>query len=55
MELQYIKNDPNYKKERGMYVCSYNPECRCLKRDCYRCGWNPKVAQARKEAMHERI
>ena len=45
MELQYIKND--VKREGGKIVCRYNPECRCEKLECYRCGWNPKVANAR--------
>lgn len=54
MELVYIKNDgKGIKSERvhGKYVCHHNPECRCDKRECWKCGWNPEVAQARKEAF----
>ena len=49
MELQYIKND--IKREGGKIVCRYNQECRCEKLECYKCGWNPKVAKARQEAF----
>lgn len=45
MELQYIKNT---KREHGKFVCPYNQECRCLKLECYKCGWNPRVAENRK-------
>lgn len=49
MELQYMKN--NIKRERGKFVCPHNSECRCEKLKCGECGWNPKVAKARKEAF----
>ena len=53
MELVYIKNDPDYKEKKPRaYDCPYNPGCHCAKMDCYRCGWNPKVEEARKEKMH---
>ena len=54
MELQYIKNDPNWKKKRKSYAyktCPYNEAVRCREVGCKRCGWNPKVAKARMEAM----
>ena len=48
MEMVYIKND--FKREHGKYVCPFNPECRCERLECYKCGWNPKVEEARKKA-----
>lgn len=54
MELVYIKNDPNWKKKRKSEVgipCKYNEGCACISRDCWRCGWNPKVAKARAEKV----
>lgn len=54
MELQYIKNDGKGKKIHGRYVCPYNEECRCTRKECWKCGWNPKVAAKRsgKEEAH---
>ena len=53
MELQYIKNDPDWKKKKShkRKQCPYNEGCYCHQKDCNRCGWNPKVAQARREKM----
>ena len=51
MELQYMKNDPNWSKRRhGKLTCLYNEWCRCTKRECGRCGWNPRVAEQRRAA-----
>lgn len=48
MELQYIKNDPDWKpKKYKVYDCPYNDGCHCSTMDCHRCGWNPKVAATR--------
>ena len=52
MDLVYIKNDPDYKKKRyQVYDCPYNNGCHCDKMDCYRCGWNPKVEEARNKKL----
>ena len=50
MELQYIKNDPEWKKKKSYKdkPCPYNVGCRCQTMDCWRCGWNPKVDEARR-------
>jgi hypothetical protein len=53
MELQYIKNDPDWKKSRKNQPCPYNEGCHCHKRECWKCGWNPKVAQARLEKIEQ--
>jgi hypothetical protein len=55
MELQYIKNDPNWKKKKSYkeQPCLYNEGCSCLKKECWKCGWNPKVAKARTEKIME--
>jgi hypothetical protein len=57
MELQYIKNDPNWKKKKSYkeQPCPYNEGCSCLKKECWRCGWNPKVEQARTEAIERKM
>ena len=56
MELVYIKNDrPKRKNYYKVFDCPYNEGCRCEKMDCKRCGWNPKVDEARRarrEADH---
>lgn len=33
-------------------TCPHNNEVECSSRVCSKCGWNPKVAQARLEAMY---
>ena len=52
MALEYKKN---LVKEHGRYVCPHNEECRCRSRDCWRCGWNPKVAEKRRAKLEERM
>ena len=54
MELVYIKNDIE-RDERGKIVCPHNPECRCDRKVCHRCGWNPTVAQARSEKLLHKL
>lgn len=47
MVLEYVKVQ-HY--ERVLKPCPYNDGCRCdqyQRKKCYRCGWNPKVAQRR--------
>lgn len=55
IKLQYIKNDPDWKKKRESHQkkqrCPYNDGCHCHQKDCWKCGWNPKVDQARREKM----
>lgn len=57
MKLEYIKNDPDWKKNKSYKStsCPYNDGCFCTTKDCWRCGWNPKVAKARKEAYERRV
>ncbi len=53
MELQYIKCG-KYNQVRGVETCQYNDGCQCdryQRKECYRCGWNPKVAQRRAEKL----
>ena len=58
MELEYIKNDPDWKAKKKAQKntdCPYNEGLICEKKECWRCGWNPKVAEvrmARMEASH---
>lgn len=54
MELVYIKNDIE-RDERGKIICHHNPECRCDRKECGRCGWNPTVAQARSEKLLHKL
>lgn len=54
MELQYYKVQSYQKNDRGVETCPHNDACQCdryQRRDCYRCGWNPKVAQRRSEMV----
>ena len=58
MKLQYIKNDPDWKSKRKSEKsapCPYNDGVHCDTKDCWRCGWNPKVEKARKEAYERRV
>ena len=47
MKLEYVKV-ANYIKPT---VCPHNDACRCTERNCYKCGWNPKVAQMRMDKV----
>lgn len=49
MELQYIKNDPDWKKKKSgkSIQCPYSEGVGCTKKECWRCGFNPKVAASR--------
>lgn len=31
--------------------CLHNAMVLCIKRDCFRCGWNPAVEEKRKEKL----
>ena len=53
MELEYKQT--RFRKENRVYVCPYNEECRCVRIECYKCGWNPKVAERRREALAEKM
>lgn len=46
-KLEYVKV-ASYQKPT---MCRYNEGCRCLVRNCYNCGWNPKVAKLRMEKL----
>ena len=39
---------------KTQYACQYNENVLCSRdRRCARCGWNPEVAQARKEKSRD--
>ena len=44
--MEYYKVDPNYKKEQS-FVCPHNDGVMCSVKDCYHCGWNPRVSRYR--------
>lgn len=48
IKLEYVKV-ANYVKPT---VCPHNDACRCTVKECYKCGWHPKVEKRRKEALH---
>ena len=51
MKLEYVKCA---QYERDMR-CPHNDACRCAVKNCHKCGWNPKVAEARmQKTMQER-
>jgi hypothetical protein len=43
MKLEYVKIK-GYTKDT---TCPHNDACRCTKRECFKCGWNPTVAKMR--------
>jgi hypothetical protein len=47
IKLEYVPV-ANYTKET---VCPHNAACRCTVQNCFRCGWNPKVAKMRMEKI----
>lgn len=49
MELEYYK--PSGYRKPDFYDCHYNEACRCKIRDCYHCGWNPKVQEIRERKL----
>lgn len=49
MELVYYK--PSGYRKPDFYNCHYNEACRCKIRDCYHCGWNPKVQEIRERKL----
>lgn len=51
MELKYVKV-ANYVKPT---VCPHNDACRCEVKNCYNCGWNPKVAKMRMDKILGRV
>ena len=54
MTLQYYKVDPNYKREQS-FICPNNPWVMCSVKNCYRCGWNPTVAEMRLEKIRKEM
>ena len=44
------------KEDSCLMACPFNEavECNAYDYDCCRCGWNPKVAAARKQELEER-
>lgn len=36
---------------KGYQACKYNGGISCIVEDCENCGWNPAVAEKRKEAL----
>lgn len=54
VELKYIKNDPDWKEKKKAQKntdCPYNDGLICEKKNCWRCGWNPKVAEVRRTRL----
>ena len=52
VHLEYLKNDPNWKEKKKAQkntACPYNEALICAKKECWLCGWNPKVEKARTE------
>lgn len=49
MQLQYVKI-AHYEKDVS---CPHNDGVRCDKRNCYNCGWNPKVHEKRLEQFQK--
>lgn len=47
--------DELVKDEDGRYPCRFNEGCHCHTLDCYRCGWNPVVAEARLKQLLEKL
>lgn len=39
------------KRGTGVCICPHNEAIKCNERRCGSCGWNPTVAQLRKEAL----
>ena len=51
MELQYYRVQ---RVDSSVKTCEFNPACHCngyQRIRCYRCGWNPKVAQKRLDKL----
>lgn len=49
MKLEYCK--PSGYKKPEFYDCPHNEACRCRHKDCYHCGWNPKVQEIRERKL----
>lgn len=47
MEPEFVEN------ESGQ--CLFNKGVVCTEKECYACGWNPKVAEARREKIREAL
>ena len=43
------------KKADDRFDCRFNEGCHCYTLDCYRCGWNPVVAEARLKRLLEEM
>lgn len=50
MQLEYIKVE---KQPKGPFQCPHNEGCACKRKECHKCGWNPKVAKARAERVRK--
>lgn len=51
MELVYYK-PARYEKPT---VCPHNDHCRCVVKNCYKCGWNPIVFKMRIEKLKKEL
>lgn len=49
MKLEYVKC-AHYEKDMS---CPHNEACRCASKNCHKCGWNPKVAEARMQKIRQ--
>lgn len=43
---------PSGRKKPTIYSCPHNEACRCKVKNCYSCGWNPKVQQIREQRLN---
>ncbi len=53
MELEYYT--PRKYTKPQYYDCHHNEGCRCKVKDCYHCGWNPKVAAYREAKIKRKL
>lgn len=50
MKLEYVK----IKRYTKNLSCPHNDACKCSKQTCWKCGWNPTVAQKRLDKFQEK-
>ena len=49
MELEYYKVEKQEKKKP--LPCPHNDGCKCMVKNCMKCGWHPAVAKRRADAI----
>ena len=53
-ERAHYDHSLNWVKADGLWECPYQMNVGCTFRKCDKCGWNPKVAEARTKAFMEK-